>query len=69
MLNSYQTLDIAETEFKRAIAEDDELHARYREWCRENGSTERNGFTDFCREYIAAQDSVWESLNDYNDYD
>ena len=41
ILNSNKTLDVADAEFKRVIADDDELRRQYREWCRENGSTER----------------------------
>ena len=49
------------------IADDDELRRQYREWCRENGSTERYGFTDFCKEYLESQESVWDSLNNYDE--
>ena len=58
---------MAEAEFKRAIADDAELHALYREWCHENGSSERNGFLDYCDEYMESQDSKWDSLSEYDD--
>ena len=32
-----------------------------------NGSTERYGFTDFCKEYLESQESVWDSLNNYDE--
>ena len=67
ILNSNKTLDVADAEFKRVIADDDELRRQYREWCRENGSTERYGFTDFCKEYLESQESVWDSLNNYDE--
>ena len=67
ILNSNKTLDVADAEFKRVIADDDELRRQYREWCRENGSTERSGFTDFCKEYLESQESVWDSLNNYDE--
>ncbi len=60
-------IDMAEAEVKRASAEDNELHTIYREWCHENGSSERNGFLDFCDEYMESQDSKWDSLNDYDE--
>ena len=60
-------IDMAEAEFKRAIADDAELHALYREWCHENGSSERNGFLDYCDEYMESQDSKWDSLSEYDD--
>ena len=67
LISQTGSIDMAEAEFKRAIAEDNELHTIYREWCHENGSSERNGFLDFCDEYMEAQDSKWDSLNDYDE--
>ena len=67
LISQTGSIDMAEAEFKRAIAEDNELHTIYREWCHENGSSERNGFLDFCDEYMESQDSKWDSLNDYDE--
>lgn len=61
------SLDIAEAEFKRAIADSPELRAQYRQWCAEQGSTERSGFKDFCEEYIDSQIDVWNTLTDYDE--
>lgn len=67
LLEQSRSVDIAESEFKRAIADDDELHEEYRQWCHEVGNSEKNGFVDFCNEYIDDRNEVWESLSDYND--
>ena len=67
LISQTGSIDMAEAEIKRAIAEDNELHTIYREWCHENGSSERNGFLDFCDEYMESQDSKWDSLNDYDE--
>ena len=67
LLEQTGSIDMAEAEFKRAIADDAELHALYREWCHENGSSERNGFLDYCDEYMESQDSKWDSLSEYDD--
>lgn len=67
LLNDFGGVDLAEAEFKRMIADDDELHAAYHEWCEETGHTERRGFLDYAEEYIDNQNSVWDTLND--DYD
>ncbi len=61
------SIDIAEAEFKKMINEDHDLKSLYRDWCANNGSTEKHGFLDYCEEYLDSQNSVWESLNDYND--
>ena len=58
---------MAEAEFKKMIGEDEELHRRYREYCLEVGSTERNGFLDFADEYMDSRESIWDSLNDYDE--
>lgn len=54
----------AESEFKHAVAEDSELRGVYREWCRENGSSTKNGFRDYCDELIDERNSVWDHLAD-----
>lgn len=60
------SLDIAESEFKRSLIDDQELKAMYKQWCRERGTSEKNGFKDFCEEYMEEQDDVWNSLNDFD---
>ena len=67
VIEQARSYDIAESEFKRAIAEDDALRASYRDWCHDHGTTEKHGFMDFCEEYMADRNEVWESLNDYDD--
>ena len=66
VLGQNNTIDIAESEFKRMVAEDPDLRARYREWCHIVGSSERMGFRDYCDEYMDKLDDVWESLTDYD---
>lgn len=67
ILNENHSLDIADAEFKRMLAEDPQLKEQYNEWCHEHGSSFRNGFTDFCEEYIENRNSVWDSLTDYDE--
>lgn len=64
VLRAHGNVDIAEAEFKRLIADDSDLHDAYHEWCEENGHTERHGFLDWAEEYIANQNSVWDTLTD-----
>ncbi len=61
------SFDIAESDFKRLVNEDPEIKAMYREWCAETGHSEKYGFSEYCEEYRNSQDSVWESLNDYDE--
>ncbi len=67
IIKQSDSLDIAESEFKRALIDDDELRKEYREYCRETGTSEKNGFLDFCEEYMQNQDNVWDSLSDYDE--
>lgn len=67
LIINHKSIDIADSEFKKMIAEDNELRQLYKDWCHEVGSTERLGFRDFCNEYIENQESVWESLTDYDE--
>lgn len=61
------SIDIAESEFKMAINEDPELKALYRQWCHDVGSSEKNGFLDYCHEYLDEQNDVWGTLNDFDE--
>ena len=67
ILNQSPSYDIAEAEFKRQLADDEELRRSYKEWCAENGTSEKRGFLDFCEEYLEDQNSIWQSLNDYDE--
>ncbi|MCM1164054.1 MAG: hypothetical protein NC339_07395 [Muribaculaceae bacterium] len=64
LLTEYGSVDIAEAEFKKRIHEDPDLRKQYREWCHDVGSTEKNGFMDFCEEYLESQDNIWDNLKD-----
>lgn len=67
LLMQHRSIDIAESEFRRMLDDDEELRIDYKEWCDERGCTEKHGFRDFCEEYLETQDSIWESLNDYDE--
>ena len=67
LLNEYKSVDIAEAEFKKRIHEEPELKAKYREWCHDVGSSERNGFMDYCEEFIESQDNIYDNLRDEYD--
>lgn len=66
-LKQYGSVDIAESEFKKMLHEDEELRSQYKEWCEINGSSEKSGFSDYADEYLASQNDVWQSLADYDD--
>lgn len=66
LLAEHDSIDIAESEFKKGIAEDSELAEEYREWCHAVGSSEKHGFLDYADEYKASRDSVWDALQDYD---
>lgn len=66
-INQFGSPDLAEFEFKKAIHADAELHELYSQWCDEVGSSEKNGFFDFCDDYLEEQNDVWENLNDFDE--
>lgn len=67
ILQEADSLDVAESEFKKLIGEDDELHRQYSDWCHEVGNTERRGFLDFCEEYLADREEMWDNLSDFDE--
>lgn len=59
IINQAGSYDIARAEFFRIIADDEEIQQQYREWCDENGFSERKGFDEFIDQRIDSHDSVW----------
>lgn len=66
-LTTYGSVDIAEAEFKHMIQDDSHVRDLYREWCDSVGSSEKNGFFDYCDEYLDTQNDVWNTLNDFDE--
>lgn len=68
LISEVQSVDIAISEFKKQLKEDEELKAAYSEWCEEEGYSERSGYADFIEEYIDVGNERWEnSINEYDD--
>jgi len=67
LIEEHGSLDVAEAEFKRIVADDTELRNKYKEWCELNGTTERNGFSEFAEEYQSDSEEVWSVFDEYND--
>lgn len=67
ILSQHDSIDIAESEFKMMVYDSPEMLSAYREWCRNEGFTEKTGFLEFCAGYLDGEDSIWETLR--NDYD
>lgn len=63
------SIEMAEAEFRRSLVDDPDLRRQYREYCRENGTSERRGFMDFCDSYMENQDEVWNTLRDFDNQD
>ncbi|MDE7153985.1 MAG: hypothetical protein K2O00_06025 [Muribaculaceae bacterium] len=59
-------LDVAISEFKRMIADDSEFKMQYKEWCDEEGLSERTGFKEYAEEFIRQREEKWDSLTDYD---
>ncbi len=67
IIHQNKSIDVAEYEFKKMIADDAELRENYKEWCHAVGSTEKQGFLDYCDEFKNSQDDIWDSLSDYDE--
>lgn len=59
-------LDVAISEFKRMIADDPDFKQQYKEWCEEEGYSERTGFKDYAEDFIRQREEKWDSLRDYD---
>lgn len=68
LIIQHRATDIAEAEFRRILADDTDLQEQYSLWCEENDCSAKNGFKLFCDEFLESQDTIWQSLNDYDEY-
>lgn len=64
LICQHRSVDIAESEFKRMIYDDEMLRLEYRDWCRREGLSERKGYIEYCNRYIEEEESRWEVLDD-----
>ena len=69
LIEQSKSIDIAEAEFKRLLAEDQDLQNEYSEWCQSMDYSERHGFREYCEEYMESQDNIWDHLRDYDEQD
>ncbi|MCM1021541.1 MAG: hypothetical protein NC343_05015 [Muribaculum sp.] len=67
LLSQYGSIDIANAELKKLLAEDDTLAEEYSEWCASVGSSEKMGFLDFCEELLDNQQSIYDNLSDFDE--
>lgn len=59
-LRQSDSIDMAESDFKRMLVDDPDLKKEYKSWCRERDTTERDGFLEYSREYIERHSGGWD---------
>ena len=67
LIEQNKSLDIAQAEFKRILSDDPDLREAYSDWCQSEGYNERDGFREFCEQYMESQDDIWDQLRDYDE--
>ncbi len=66
LIDAYRDLDSAYVEFNHMLDSEPALRTDYAEWCEEQGLSLRNGFKEYAAEYIASQNSIWDTLKDFD---
>lgn len=64
LIAQHRSIDVAESEFRKYLLDDDVLRHDYKEWCRREGYTERRGFIEYCNAYIDREQDLWDVLDD-----
>ena len=67
ILRQTGSVDMAEADFKQSLIDDPELRQQYKEYCHENGTSEKSGFRAVCEDYISESNDVWQNLSDYDE--
>ncbi|MFI3240580.1 MAG: hypothetical protein R3Y22_08345 [Bacteroidales bacterium] len=68
LLSQYRSSDLAEREFKKLLYEDNEIKNEYNEWCDALGYSYRSGYSEYLEEQKEQEESLWDSINEYEDY-
>lgn len=66
IISQTRSIDVADSEFRKQLYDDEELRQAYKDWCDINDYTEKHGFIEYCHQYFDAEESKWDILkNDY----
>ena len=63
-ISQHRSIDVAESEFRKLLYEDELLKHNYRQWCRKEGFSERKGFIEYGHSFIDEEESRWDVLRD-----
>ena len=63
-----RSVDMADSEFKRLLLDDNEIRKAYKEWCEHEGYTEKKGFIEYCHSVFDEEENKWDVLNNENEY-
>lgn len=67
LIENSRSIDVAESEFKRIVADDNALREVYKQWCADNGYTTRRGFAEYADQYVERHQEIWETLSNTDD--
>lgn len=67
LISQYRSIDVAESEFRKLLYEDAALKKEYKNWCHQEGYTERQGFIEFCNAQLDLEEDRWDVLSDPDD--
>lgn len=68
LLTQHRSADIIESEFKKLLYEDEDVKNKYKEWCETLGYSEKTGYMEYIEEILETQESIWDTINEYDDY-
>lgn len=62
VISHNRSIDMADSEFKRMLYDDNEIKSAYKQWCQDEGYTEKYGFVEYCQQYFDEEERRWDSL-------
>lgn len=68
LLTQHRSADIVESEFKKMLYEDEDVKKQYKEWCETLGYSEKTGYREYIEEILETQESIWDTINEYDEY-
>ncbi len=62
IIKKYPGMEEAAAQFNALLDDDEELKDNFSEWCVSKGYHEKKAFVQFYQEYMAREDTIWDSI-------
>lgn len=67
LIDQHRNIAAVEAEFALLLRDNSKFHELYNDWCTDLGYSTRTGYKECIKEIFDSEDSVWDSLSEFED--